>query len=335
MKSNKNIFRGEKAVFDYLSPGSIGPTPVVELSSKLNPFKKDGVHIFIKLAQSVPLSNIKYLPSWYMLDGIPKNKLKGIKNLVEYSSGNTVMSLAILSRHFGIPNMHAIITPDVPKNKQNFLKLVGANIIVSHGPASPDVGANIGGIYDAKKMGEKAGWYNLNQYVNPDNPKASSEIIGKEVFLQFGKDLSIFTTSLGTGGTIVGAAKYLKSKIKNLFVMTAYIKKGFSIPGPRGEMAVKKLAFPWNDYVDQELKITTKPAFARSLELIREGFFVGPSTGMQLHGILEFLKKEKKAKRLSKYKNSKGEINVVFVAADTMFPYIENYFEILGPNLKI
>jgi len=90
---------------------------------------------------------------------------------------------------------------------------------------------------------------------------------------------------------------------------------------------VKKLFFPWEKVVDLELPIATRPAFEMSLKLIREGIFVGPSTGMQLAGILETLAKLKKEKKLKK------NTNAVLIACDTMFPYIEDYFTVL-PELK-
>lgn len=323
MTSKNNVFKGEKATFNYLTPGAMGPSPVVELPAHLNPYLKDGVHIYIKLVQTAPLSNIKSLPSWYMLDSIPKAELKKIKHLVEYSSGNTVMSLTILARHFGIPNMHAIITPDVPQNKQKILRLLGTDLIISNGPGSPDVAGTEGGIWDAKEMGKQFGWKNLHQYINPNSPKASSEVIGKELFEQFGKKINIFAASLGTGGTVTGSGTYLKKKIPNIFIIGTSIKNGSSIPGSRGEDAVKKLFFPWQKVVDQEVPVATKPAFEMSLKLIREGLFVGPSTGMQLAGILETLEKMKKARKLKK------NTNVVFIGCDTMFPYIDEYFEVL------
>lgn len=325
--NHKNVFRGDKAIFNYLTPGATGPTPAVELPTRLNPYLRNGVHIYVKLVPSVPLANIKSLPAWYMLNAIPKKELRGIKHLVEYSSGNTVMSLAILSRHFDIPNMHAIITPDVPKNKQDLLRLLGADLIISHGPPSPDVHGTVGGIWDAKQMGKKQGWKNLNQYVNPGNPKAASEIIGHELWQQFGNKINILCASLGTGGTVIGSGSYLKKKIPNLLVMATSIKKGSEIPGPRGEDAVKKLGLPWEKVADLELPIAEKPAFRMSLKLIREGIFVGPSTGMQLAGILQTLKKMKRGRKLKK------NTNVVLIACDTMFPYIEDYFKVL-PNLK-
>lgn len=323
MIPKKNVFSGEKAIFNYLIPGAMGPTATVELPSRLNPYLKDGVHIYIKLVQSIPLANIKSLPSWFMLDAIPKDKLKKIKHLVEYSSGNTVLSLAVLSRHFNIPNMHAIIAPDVPENKQKLLRLMGVDLIISTGPASPDVHGKDGGIWDATQMGKKKAWKNLNQYTNENSPKAATEIIGKEIWAQFGKNIDILCVSLGTGATVVGTGHYLKKKIPNLYLLATSVKKDNHIPGPRGEEAVKKLKFPWKKFTDLELPIATEPAFAMSLKLIREGLFVGPSTGMQLAGILETLSKMKKEKKLKK------NTNVVFIACDTMFPYIDEYFKFL------
>lgn len=324
--NNKNIFKGEKAIFNYLTPGSTGPTPIVELPLRLNPYLKDDVHIYIKLVQSVPLANIKSLPAWHMLSAISKKELKNIKHLVEYSSGNTALSLAILSRHFGIPNMHAIITPDVPKNKQNILKLLGANLIISDGPSCPDPQSNIGGVWDAKQMGKQKGWKNLNQYINYNVPKGEGKTIGKELFEQFGKKLDILCVSLGTGGTLFGLGSYLKKKIPNIFVIANSIKKGDSIPGPRGEDRVRKVFFPWWKVTDLEWPVAARPAFEMSLKLIREGIFVGPSTGMQLAGILEVLTKKKTEGKLQK-------TNAVLIACDTMFPYIDEYFAVL-PELQ-
>jgi cysteine synthase A len=186
----------------------------------------------------------------------------------------------------------------------------------------------LGGIWDAKQMGKRRGWKNLNQYINPGNPKASGEIIGRELWRQFGKKINILCASIGTGGTVTGTGSYLKKKIPDLFVVATSIKKGSEIPGPRGEDAVKKLGLPWEKVADLELPVAEKPAFEMSLALIREGIFVGPSTGMQLAGILELLKKMKARKKL------KRNTSVVFVACDTMFPYIEDYFSVLPDKLK-
>lgn len=329
MIKGKNVFDGEKAVTDFLTPGSLGMTPLVELPPSVNKFTKDKVRIFVKLMQQVPLGNIKSMPSWQMLAGMDKNTLKSTKHLVEYSSGNTVLSLAIMSRHFGIPNLHAIITPDVPEHKKRLLKLVGADLLISHGPKSPDVHSKKGGVYEAKELGKKKGWHNLNQYTNPGNYSAGEEYVAKELWCQLGESMTIFASSIGTAGTIYGAGTYLKSKNKDIFVAGSSIKKGSSIPGPRVDEAILKLGIPWYDVVDKVYPIDALSSYAKSLELIRLGLFVGPSTGMQLAMVEEMIKGMKKDKTLNNYRNKNKEVVIVFVACDMMHTYIDDYFKIL------
>ena len=86
---NKKIYEGEDAIRSFLLPSNFGLTSVVELPKSLNPYKKDKVRIFVKLVHSAPLGNIKSLPSYMMLKNIPEKERVKIKNLVEYSSGNT------------------------------------------------------------------------------------------------------------------------------------------------------------------------------------------------------------------------------------------------------
>jgi len=329
MKKNKKVFKGEDAILDFLNPNSFSMTPLVELPKQINHFQKDKVRIFIKLLQFVPLANIKSLSAWTMLSGLSKKITNSTKNLVEYSSGNTVFSLTILSKYFGIPNMYAIITPDVPEHKKKILKLIGTNLLISQGPPSPNVFAGEGGVYEAKTLGKKTGWFNMNQYINLNTLSASKIYIGRELWNQLGEDMSIFVSSIGTAGTIYGAGSYLKKKNKNIFIVGASIKHGSSIPGPRGEDAISKLGFPWSKIVDKTIPINQKSAFEKSLELIRAGLLVGPSTGMQLAMINKMIMNMKKNKTLNKYRNKNGEIVIVFIAGDTMFPYIDDYFSIL------
>ncbi len=314
----------------FLNPDSFSMTPLVELPSSINHFKKDKVRIFIKLSQFLPLANIKSLFAWSMLSSLSKDIVHKTKHLVEYSSGNTVFSLTVLSKYFGIPHMHAIITPDVPEHKKKILKLIGVELLISKGPSCPDVFADIGGVYEAKMLGKKKGWFNMNQYINPNSPLASEIYIGKEIWEQTEGNISIFCSSVGTSGTIYGAGSYLKRKNKNIFVVGACIKRGSSIPGPRGEDAIPKLGFPWGKVVDMTIPIDQKSAYEKSLELIRAGLLVGPSTGMQLAMINKMIASMKKNKILSKYRNKNGEVLVTFMAGDTMFPYIDEYFSVLS-----
>ena len=326
LSKNKKIYEGEDAIRSFLLPENFGLTSIVELPSSLNPFKKDKVRIFVKLVHSAPLGNIKSLPSYVMLKNIPKKELLKIKNLVEYSSGNTALSLTILSQYFGISKMHAIITSDVPEHKKRLLQLVGTNLLISHGNPCPEVFSSEGGIYDAKMLGKKAGWYNLNQYINPGNVESSTKYIGEELWYQFGQELSIFVASMGTTGTIVGAGEYLKKKKPIIKVIGTAIKEGSSIPGPRNEIMIHKLGINWKKVVDEVVPICSRDAFEKSLKLIRLGLFVGPSTGMQLAAILNKLKEYKNKNKLKELKNKNGEIICCFLACDSMVPYVDQYF---------
>jgi cysteine synthase len=326
LNKKKKIYAGENAIRSFLLPSNFGLTSVVELPKSLNPFLKDKVRIFVKLVHSAPLGNIKSLPSYVMLKNIRIKDRKRIKNLVEYSSGNAALSLTVLSQYFDIPKMHAIITPDVPIHKQKLLQLVGTNILISHGSPCPGVFDSKGGIYDAKILGKKSGWHNLNQYINPGSVESSARYIGEELWHQFGKKLSIFVASIGTGGTITGAGGYLKKKKPAIRIIGTAIKKGSSIPGPRGEVEIYKLGVNWQNVVDEIAPVNSRSAFLKSLELVRLGLFVGPSTGMQLAALLSKIKEYKNKNKLGKLRNRNGEIICCFLACDSMVPYVDDYF---------
>lgn len=322
-----HIFTGTNALFDYLTPGSCGPLPLVELPQSLNPFMKDKVRIFVKLMNQLPLTNIKSIPSWNMLDSLSEQNKP--RHLVEYSSGNTALSLTILAQYFGIATTHALIAPDVPTHKQNLLRLVGTYLTITDGPASPGVHDTSGGIWNATQLGKKKGWHNFNQYTNPHNPEASARYIAAEIWNQLGNQLSVFVSSIGTSGTLYGISTFLKRKKPSTCIIGTSIKTGSSIPGPRGEVAVKKLAFPWRESIDHEIPISTKPAYALALKLIRLGLFVGPSTGMQLAAIHNYINSCKKQNTLESLRNDQGDIVIVFLACDSMYPYIDEFFKVL------
>jgi cysteine synthase A len=77
------------------------------------------------------------------------------------------------------------------------------------------------------------------------------------------------------------------------------------------------------------MPINQESAYEQSLNLIREGLLVGPSTGMQLAMVNKLVVNMKKDKTLDKYRNKDGEIVISFIACDTMFPYVDDYFSVL------
>ncbi len=153
-----NVFKGKRAILDYLNPESESYTPLVEIPEDLNPFYNDGVRIYAKLLNTLPLTNVKSIPAYNMLSEMKKRgQLDGVHTIIENSSGNTVLSLAVIGRLLGIPTTKALVSNEILFGKLQMLQLFGVEIIVNKEPICPDPDDKTSGIYKAKKMGKKRG----------------------------------------------------------------------------------------------------------------------------------------------------------------------------------
>ena len=172
--SHTNVFDGPTALRDFLNPDNQPPLPLVKLPASLNPFAGDGVKIYAKLMNFLPLANIKSLPAFNMLlEKEASGELKSVAALIENSSGNTVFSLGILARIFGIEKTKAIVSHEVSHGKLQLLRFFGIDISVNEEPICPDPSDKESGIYKAKEIGQSEnGWWNPGQYDNEANPKA-------------------------------------------------------------------------------------------------------------------------------------------------------------------
>jgi len=332
-KENLNFFSGNDSVRDFLNPDNNPPLPLVEIPRELNPFVKDGVHIYAKLMNFLPLGNVKSLPAYNML--LEKEKTDGlidVDNLVENSSGNTVLSLAVLGRLFGIKNTKAYVSHEVTWGKLQLLRLFGTYITVNDEPICPDPNDKNSGIYLAKEIGKKKGWFNPGQYDNEANPEAHTKWTGPQLWKQTNGKISVFCAGLGTTGTILGTSKYLKSQKVSIITVGVARKPNNPVPGVRTPNLLKEIAFDWKKYVDHIEEIGTTESFKLSLELCRAGLMVGPSSGFALAGIINFMKEQKKSGALEKLKSKDGKIIACFICPDSPFAYIDQYFEYLDES---
>ena len=333
LKNNLNIFKGSKAIRNFLDPDCSPPLPLVEIPKELNPFYGDGVRIFAKLMNFVPLGNIKSLPAYNMLSEEKKrNGLKDIHTLIENSSGNTAFSLAVIGRIFGIPKIKAIVSHEVTWGKLQLLRLFGTEIFVNEEPLCPDPNDKESGIYLAKKRGNKKGWLNPGQYDNEANPRSHEKYTGPQIWKQMGEEISIFCSGCGTTGTIIGVSKYLKKKRKKLITVGVVRKPNNPVPGVRTSNLLKEIAFDWKKHVDHIEEIGTKESFELSMKLCRCGLLVGPSSGFAFGGLINFLKERKNAGKLSVLKNKNNQITAVFICPDGPLPYLNEYFEYLDES---
>jgi len=331
-KKELNVFQGKNSMIDYLNP-KFHLTPLVELPKNLNPFYEDGVRIYAKLLNTLPLTNVKSIPAFNMLKEMDREgKLKNVHTIIENSSGNTVISLAVIGRLLGIPKTKAFVSHEVPFGKLQMLQLFGVEPLVNKEPICPDPADKTSGIYKAKKWGKRKGWINPGQYENKDNPAGHKKITGPQIYKQMDGDIQLFCAGLGTTGTMVGTAQYLKEKIKKIKTIGVIRTPNNPVPGVRTRGLLKMIAFNWENYVDFIEEVGTKDSFLQSLQMIRHGLVVGPSSGLALAGLLNFLKKQKENNDLKKFANKNGVINAVFICCDSPFPYFKEYFEYLDES---
>lgn len=327
----QNVYKGKKSIENFLNPSKSPFLPLVELPASLNPFYKDGVRIYAKLMNALPLGNIKSLPALNMLEQAhSQGELAGVNSIIENSSGNTVLSLAVLSKLYGIKNTTAIASNEVTLGKLNLLRFFGVNIVINEEPICPDPTDKNSGIYKAVNLGKRKGWFNPSQYDNPANPQAHELWTGKQIWEQTSGSVDLLCAGLGTTGTLVGTAKYLKKKNRNLKVVGVVRAANNPVPGVRTKNLLREIDFDWKSAADMVEKAGTRESFEWSLELCRLGIVAGPSSGFALQGLLQAIAKLKSQRQLTKLKGKSGKIHAVFICPDSPYPYLDEYFQYLS-----
>ena len=323
---NKEVYIGTDAIARYLTPSSERYVPVVELPKELNPYlESHGVHMSVKLMNTLPLGNVKALPAWHLLQD------ENVKNrqIVESSSGNTVFSMGLLARHAGAKGVMAIASNTVSEDKLNLLRLAGVDVRLRDGPICPDPNDPTSSIAVARQLGARDGWYNPGQYDNDANPRAHEMITGPQLVDQLGENIGMFVAGLGTTGTLVGTARFLRQKLKNIAVAGVVRVPNNLVPGVRTQSGLREIAFDWQDVLTEEpVMVNEHDAYDASLALIRWGLLVGPSTGFAYQGALSVLERYAASGTIE----SLAGKHVVFIAPDSCFPYVSQYFEILGED---
>lgn len=326
--NNNNVFSGPSALRDFLDPRKNSPTPLVELPEQFNPFIKNGVRIFAKMMYLSPLLNLKLFTAFNMLlDAEEKGGLNGVHTLIENSSGNMALSLALLAPHFGIKNVKVIVPADIPSVKRDLLHIAGAELIISRElPGEPS------GIVKAREIGKQEGFLNLGQYEKSTNPEAHEKWTAEQIWRQTEGKITVFCAGLGTTGTIVGARQCFEKKSKDVALVGVLVSPGHAVPGVRSRKRLSEIKFDWETGVNA-VEVETKESYEKSLRLFRSGIVAGPSSGFALAGLLKFLENKKRdASAFEKLRNKDGEIVAVFICGDISHIYLEKYFTILDPQ---
>jgi len=333
MEKDLNTFKGRNSIKDFLNPGKHPYLPLVELPEDLNSYSDSGVRIFAKLMTFLPLGNVKCLAAYNMLSEMDsRGELKGVEQVIENSSGNTVFSIAMVARMLGIDKIKSFVPTEVSWGKLLMLRFFGVEPIVNQEPTWPDSTDPTSGIYKAQKLGKSDGWINPGQYNNEDNPKAHQKWTGKQIWEQTEGKISVFCAGLGTTGTIIGTSTYLKKQKNKVQVVGVMREADTYTPGVRTKALLRLIGFNWQKHVDDIQKVETAESYKNSMELSRRGILVGPSSGFALAGLLKYLEQRKNQGSLDELRDKNGEIVCVFICPDSPMLYLDEYFKYLAEH---
>jgi [CysO sulfur-carrier protein]-thiocarboxylate-dependent cysteine synthase len=204
---------------------TIGDTPMVELAH-LAP--RDGVRLFAKLEGANPTGSVKDRIARAMIaDALETGTLRPGQTILEPSSGNTGISLAMIGRLLGHP-VRIVLPDNTTPEREQLLRLYGAEIV--HSPGAE--GSN-GAIRLAERLaGADPALFMPFQYANPANPRAHEETTGPEILAQV-PDIEVFVAGLGTGGTLTGVGRFLKRVRPGVRIIAAEPMPGEMVQGLR------------------------------------------------------------------------------------------------------
>jgi cysteine synthase/rhodanese-related sulfurtransferase len=267
------------------------PTPMVRLH-RVVPFRH--AKIYAKLEWYNPFGAVKdRVAANLVRDGEARGALAPGKKLVEATSGNTGLGLAMIGNAKGYP-LRTPLSLAIPLEKRTILRFFGTDVQELDDSLCPAPGAPEGAIAAAHDTAAREpGFVLLDQYANEANPDAHFRTTGPEIWRQTEGRITHFFASLGTCGTITGNGRFLKGRNPAVKVIGVYPEDGHDIPGVRSKRQLDqtKLYFP-KEY-DGEVEISDREAYDLCLRLNREeSIIAGPSSGLALAGALKALPDE-------------------------------------------
>jgi len=260
----------------------IGHTPLVKFNNLIENSK---VKIFGKLEGYNPGGSIKDRPAYYMIKKAEESgELSREKIILEPTSGNTGIALAMIGAAKGY-KVKLCMPECVSVERRRIIEAFGAEIILTPANESTD-----GSIRKAHQLisEEPDKYYMPNQFENENNVLAHYETTGPEIFSQTKGEIDIFVAGMGTGGTLMGVAKYLKEKKPQVKIVGVEPIVGHKIQGLKNmqESIVPKIFQA--EKLDEKITVKDDPAYEMARKLAtKEGIFVGMSSGAAVAGAFE------------------------------------------------
>ena len=287
----------------------IGNTPMVDVSA-LSPHP--GARILVKLEGQNPAGSVKDRIAKAMVEEAEADgTLVPGRTIIEPSSGNTGIALAMIARLRGYP-IKVVLPENVSVERRQMLEVFGAEIISSTGAE----GSN-GAVRFARRLAdENPDWAFLYQYANEANPRVHYATTGPEI-LRDVPDITHFVAGLGTSGTLMGVGTYLREQRPEVQVLAVEPPSGEVVQGLRSldDGYIPPVFEKWggNELLDGKRIVRPRESLECTRRLADEcGIFAGISSGAALAGAL------KVAERLGEDEQA----TIVFVASDAGWKYL-------------
>lgn len=256
---------------------TIGNTPLVEITRFHDNPK---VKIFAKLEGNNPGGSVKDRAALNMIrSGLERGTIKKDSKLIEATSGNTGIALAMIASMYGL-EMELVMPSTSTRERTLTMEAFGANVTLLE---TMEICRDY-----AEEKAATGEYVILNQFANPDNYEAHIKTTGPEIWRDTNGGITHFVSAMGTTGTIMGCSMFLKEKNPAVQIVGCQPTEDASIPGIRRwpEAYLPKIFDA--SRVDRVIDISQEDATQKARELARkEGVFAGMSSGGAFHAALK------------------------------------------------
>lgn len=304
---------------------AVGQTPIVRLNKVATHIAP--AEVYAKLEYLNPGGSVKDRPAVRIIDDAEaEGRLKPGGTIVEATSGNTGMGLAMVSAVRGYKTI--FVMPDkMSEEKIAALRAFGSKVVVCPTNVEPDDPRSYYKVAN-RLAAETPNAILANQYHNQSNPTAHYHSTGPEIWEQTGGEIDVLVVPMGTGGTITGTGKYLKEKKPSIRVVGVdpigsvyhdYFRTGkmpaassYRVEGFGEDFLPSTMDFA---YVDEVIRVSDKECFQWTRRVVREeGLYTGGSAGGTVCAAVKYAER------------NKVQSNIVCILPDSAVRYLSKIF---------